>query len=325
MLYATPTEREIHVKKLFSLLLALLALLSFSGTAAAADEESDVIITKNPGGEIVTEGDDALFISRARNYTGLIWLIVSPDGETVYENNKAVEVFPGLEMSGFEGEELTLTSIPYAMDGWYVQTRFLDARGRAALTDVAKITVLRGDVPSPSVTPKSAGARLSPGQTKTLTVEAVSPGGDELKYQWYKSYSIYRNSGEAILGATGPNYTPEEEIGQVFYYVGVWCVRGRETSAPIFTAPIAIVYTEAEPTPAPAATATPAPESTPPANRGGANPLFNSGNALAFAIGAIAALTVLAVTVTALVLRAIGKKQDDDEEDDEAFDPDEPE
>lgn len=301
------------MKKLFSFLLALALLLS-AAPAASGTGASDVVITKSPFGEIVTEGEDAMFVSRARNYRGLIWLLISPDGETVYEGGEALDAFPGLEMAGLETEELTLKSIPYALNGWMVQTRFFDADGVAALTDVAEITVLRGFVPSPDITPKSAGAKLTLGQSKTLSVEAVSPGGDEIKYQWYKSYSSYRNSGEPILGATGPDYTPEEEIGQVFYFVGVWCVRGREVSAPIYTAPVAIVYSAPEPTPTPAPTPEATPEPTPPANRGGGNPLINQGNALVLIFAVVIALTVLAVTVTAVALRAIGKPEDDGQE-----------
>lgn len=305
------------MKKLFSFLLSLLLLLPVLGAmapAALAAGDSEVVITKSPYGEIVTEGEGTFFTAHAYNYTGLIWLIVSPDGETVYENNEAEEAFPGLEMAGFEGEELHLMSIPYALNGWCVQARFLDARGRAALTDMAEITVIRGEVPSPSVTPKSAGARLSPGQSKTLTVEASSPDGDELKYQWYKSYSAYRNTGEAIPGATEASYTPEEEIGALYYFVGVWCVRGRETSAPVYTAPVAIVYTAPEATPTPEPTPVPTPEATPPANSGGGLSFVNRGNAIAVAAGAVVILTAAAVGVTVLLLRVIGGRRIDDEE-----------
>ena len=164
-------------------------------------------------------------------------------------------------------------------------------------------------MPSPRVTMKSGGAKLSLGQTRTLAVEAVSPSGDTVKYQWYRSYSAARNSGEAILGATESSYTPPEELGQVFYSVGVWCVRGRDASAPIYTAPVAIVYTEpaatAEPEPAPV----PTPVPTTPPNRGGANPLLSGGNPLFTAAAALLVLTLLAVSVTALVLHAVDKKQ----------------
>ena len=111
------------MKKICSVLLALL-LLCLAATAAAPEARADgyLVITKDPGGETVNEGDDAMFVSRADNYVGLVWLLISPDGSTVYENNEAEEAFPGLEMGDVETEELQLISIPFAMDGWYVQT-----------------------------------------------------------------------------------------------------------------------------------------------------------------------------------------------------------
>ena len=302
------------MKKWSCVILALLLLCVCalpSAPAAFADEEDGgwLVITKSPSGETVNEGDDAKFISRARNYVGLVWLFISPDGQTVYENNEAEEAFPGLEMAGFEGEELELISIPYAMDGWYVQTRFLDSDGDAYLTDRAQITVLQGLVAAPRVKLLSGGARLSPGESRTLTVEASSPGGDPLKYQWYRSYSAARNSGEAILGATEASYTPPEEIGQVFYYVGVWCIRGRDASTPIYTAPVAAVSTENAPSAAPEPTAAPTPAPTAPPNRGGPNPLIDSDSAVFTAAAALLILTLLAVSVTVLILHVIGKKQ----------------
>ena len=305
---------------MFALLLLCLAAAGAASPALAADGGGPLVITKDPGGETVYEGDDAMFISRADNYFGLVWLFVSPDGRTVYENEEALDAFPGLEMAGVETEELQLISIPYTMDGWSVQTRFLDSDGDEFLTKRAQITVLQGIVASPKVTMKSGGARLTPGESRTLAVEAVSPGGDTIKYQWYRSYSAARNSGEPILGATEAEYTPPEELGQVFYFVGVWCVRGRDASAPIYTAPVAIVYTPPVTTPEPESTPEPTPAPTTPPNRGGANPLLEGSNALATAILALLILTLLAVSVTALVLHAVGRKQraSDDDEDEEA-------
>ena len=281
--------------------------------AAEDDYGGRLVITKSPGGETVSEGDDALFISRARNYVGLIWLFISPDGQTVYENEAALEAFPGLEMGGVETEELTLLSIPYAMDGWYVQTRFLAADGGAYLTDRAQITVLQGLVASPKVKMISGGARLTLGESRTLAVEAASPGNDPIKYQWYRSYSAVRSSGEAILGATESEYTPPEELGQVFYFVGVWCVRGRDASAPIYTAPVAIVYTAPETTEAPTQAPDPTPAPTPPPNRGGAKTPLLGGSAMLTALVALLGITVLAVISTALILHAVARKQEERE------------
>ena len=297
-------------KRILTLLALLLCLAVLPAPAAfAADNGGPFYVTKDPGGETVNEGDDAMFISRAENYVGLVWIFISPDGATVYENTEAMDAFPGLEMAGIDTEELQLISIPYTMDGWYVQTRFFDAYGGEHLTERAQITVLQGLVASPRVTMRSGGARLKRGETRTLAVEAASPGGDAIKYQWYRSYSSARNSGEAILGATEAEYTPPEELGQVFYFVGVWCVRGRAASAQIYTAPVAIVYTEAEPAVPPEPTPEPTPAPTTPPNRGGANPLLSGSNPFLTAVVALLVLTLLAVSVTALVLRAVEKKQ----------------
>lgn len=289
---------------LFAMLILFLAVFAAPGAWAA-----ELVITKEPAGEEVTEGDDAMFISRAQNYVGLVWLFISPDGATVYENTEALDAFPGLEMGGVETEELQLISIPYTMDGWYVQTRFIDEWGGEHLTRRVQITVRQGLVASPRVTMKSGGAKLTLGETRTLAVEAASPGGDPIKYQWYRSYSAARTSGEAILGATESEYTPPEELGQVFYFVGVWCVRGRDASAPIYTAPVAIVYTEPAATPEPSPTPAITPTPTMPPNRGGANPLLSGSNPFFTAVTALLVLTLLAVSVTALVLHAVEKKQ----------------
>ena len=305
------------MKKVLCTLLALLMLcLAAFHTAppSYADEGGWLVIIKSPIGEEVNEGDDAKFISRAENYIGLVWLFISPDGRTVYENNEAEEAFPGLELAGVDGEELELVSIPFSMNGWYVQTRFIDADGDAYLTERAQIIVLQGVVPSPhGVKLLSGGARLSLGESKTLAVDAASPSNDPLKYQWYRSYSAARNSGEPILGATESEYTPPEELGQVFYYVGVWCVRGREASSPIYTAPVAIVYSEPEAAPTQENVPEPTPLPTPPPNRGGANPLFDGGNALLTAIIALLLITLLAVISTVLILYAVRKKQEERE------------
>ena len=300
------------MKKTLSFLLALLlAVFAVAGVmpAAFADEGSAYIeITKPPYGETVTEGDDATFISRAEGYQGLIWMFVSADGETVWQNGEAINAFPGLEMAGVETEELHLISIPFSMNGWFVRAKFIDQDGNYVLSEPTEITVLQGVVPSPSIVPKSAGAKLVPGESKTLSVEASSRMGDEIKYQWYRSYSSYRSSGEAILGATEPSYTPPEELGQVFYFVGVWCIRGRDASAPIYTTPVAIVYTESESAPSAEPTASPTQTPQTPKNSGGGNPLFSHGNALLLVLSAVLLLTALAVAATLLVLRTVEKK-----------------
>ena len=328
------------MRKLFSISLALFLMIGcLSGLVPAAfaeGEESGIIgITKNPRGEIVTEGEDKFFVSHAYGYVGLIWELVSPDGETVFRGEEALRAFPGLDMAGYEGEELQLITIPYSLNGWSVRTRFIDENNDWALSEAAEITVIRGDVPAPEVKPPETGAKLKLGEKTTLSVEASSPGGDTLKYQWYRSYSAARNSGEPITGATQASFTPPEEVGLFFYYVGVWCVNGRMTSAPVYTPAVAVIYTEPEATPEPspepapetepsgtpapepeaAETAAPAPEPSPQAAEESRLP--GGRGTLLIALGAMAVLAIFAVSVTFLIMRAVARRRGDEEEPEE--------
>lgn len=113
--------------------------------AAAPAKEPKVSITKNPTGETVTEGESAVFIARADHAEKIVWITVSPDAKTVYELDKVPDAFEGLKVDGQGTEKLTLSSIPYAMDGWRIQCYFT-GNGGPAYTKGAYITVKKAAV-----------------------------------------------------------------------------------------------------------------------------------------------------------------------------------
>ena len=76
------------------------------------------VTTKNPTGETGTEGGRAIFIARADGATSYLWRIISADGTQVYDYTAARTAFPTLSISGGDSETLTLTNIPYDMNGW---------------------------------------------------------------------------------------------------------------------------------------------------------------------------------------------------------------
>ena len=99
------------MKKWSCVILALLLLCVCalpSAPAAFADEEDDgwLVITKSPSGETVNEGDDAKFISRARNYVGLVWLFISPDGQLMLDKPDYFTKWQQQWLEPAEGEEL---------------------------------------------------------------------------------------------------------------------------------------------------------------------------------------------------------------------------
>lgn len=97
-------------------------------------------ITKDPTGEVVDEGGKAYFVARAKNSTGITWIISNSDGSIMYQNGAAINMFPDLQISGIGTETLCLQNIPYEMSGWRVQAQFSGPGGPAS-TAYAYVTV----------------------------------------------------------------------------------------------------------------------------------------------------------------------------------------
>ena len=97
-------------------------------------------ITKSPTGETVDEGGKAIFIARADHAQSMTWIIVSPDAKTVYEIDKCPSEFSPLKVQGQGTEKITLTEVPYAINGWRIQCYF-SGNGGPAYTNEAIITV----------------------------------------------------------------------------------------------------------------------------------------------------------------------------------------
>lgn len=101
-------------------------------------------ITKSPTSETVYEGGSALFIANASSYVNIIWVLANYNGSTVYNVDDAPAHFPGLGVSGQGTTNLTLSNIPYALNGWRAQAHFVAADGTWYTTSGAYITVLQG-------------------------------------------------------------------------------------------------------------------------------------------------------------------------------------
>ncbi len=128
-----PTKEDIPTKK------------GVSTKTSDPTEPPKVSITKNPTGETVTEGENAVFIARADHAEETVWIAVSPDTKTVYGLDKVPDAFKGLKIDGQGTEKLTLSNIPYAMDGWRIQCYFT-GNGGPAYTKGAYITVKKAAV-----------------------------------------------------------------------------------------------------------------------------------------------------------------------------------
>ncbi len=101
-----------------------------------------VRITKSPTSETVQAGGSAVFIAYAENQTGIVWITVSPDTKTSFNIVDAPYYFSGLGVSGQGTSTLTLSNIPYEMNGWRIQAYFT-GNGGPLYTAGAYLTVVR--------------------------------------------------------------------------------------------------------------------------------------------------------------------------------------
>lgn len=285
------------------------------------------VITKDPTGETLDAGDDAVFIARAEHYDDILWIISSPDGKN-YEGNSAANVFAGLVVNGYDEEELVLEKVPYDMNGYTVQCRFTGEDGVNVYTDKATITVNKVEINTALINAEPQAATKNLGESLTLSVTATSPDSGSLKYQWYKNTENKTEGGTAISGAINATYTPEQNEGTYYYYVGVWNVVGNQTSQAVYTRPAAVTYmnpqSAAQNTPAgaqtgtePAADGTPVEPTTPPAARPGVDSENNEGNTMLMIISIVLCVAVLAAVAALIIIRRKEKELDEEYEDDE--------
>ena len=107
-------------------------------------DTSDLInITKNPGGEYVTPGSTAMFISTADGAESYEWRFVAPDyeSEVVWNAEDLQQRFPGLYTFNGETNTLTISGIPLELNGWYAVCLFTDSGGGMTASEGAKIEV----------------------------------------------------------------------------------------------------------------------------------------------------------------------------------------
>lgn len=229
------------------------------GTAPKPTGDGKVAITKHPTGETVEPGGSAIFIARADNATEIIWRLVSPDTTNTYTAKEAPNYFAGLSVEGLDSDTLILHGIPYALNRWCVEAKFL-GEGGPVYSNGARITVISSTPVKPEISADPKGASLKAGEKTELKVSASTVNGT-LRYQWYESSTDRNSNGTAINGATFSSYTPPEKAGTTYYYVNVWSALDGNESTHVNSKTAAVTY------PAPAAT-TPAP-AAPGAQTGG--------------------------------------------------------
>ena len=199
--------------------------------------------TKNPTGESVGEGGRAIFIARADHASSYVWRIISPDGTQVYDYTAARTAFPMLSISGGDSETLTLTNIPFDMNGWKVACLFRGDGGET-LSGEARITVTK-KAASLSIITQPVGGTMAVDENPNfiLSIQVGSGDGGTLSYQWYSASTNSTAAMKAIPGATNSSYKPVQTEGTTYYRVSVRLTSNGVASDPYYSNTVPVTFT----------------------------------------------------------------------------------
>ena len=237
----------------------------------------NLVITKHPTGESVSEGGKATFIAKAEGAAAFQWRIVRNDGTNgFFRADEAPSYINGLQVYGADTDTLVLSNIPASMNGMNIICVFYAdaARTRYEISAAALLTVRPKPTPVPTATPYVPKPTVKPtakpsvlktvlapsvsvrpeiavsedGRNDSLSILAVdnNSSGTVLRYQWYKNSRNSNSGGTAIAGARSASYFPTESSDGRYYYVGVWATDGTTTSKVVYSEPVLLSAGEPE-------------------------------------------------------------------------------
>ena len=270
-------------------------------------------ITKDPTGEIVLEGEYAIFIARADYADQIEWRFVNPKNDDSVNARDVGSRFPGTHCEGYDEETLVVYNIRYEMNGWEAVCKFT-GNGGSAFSKGARITVTKNGPLPPSITKDPV---VTSGSDK-LSVTATDPNNGVLNYQWYSSADNSNANDDGkdvkIAGATSATYVPPETPGTVYYYCAVWSTVDGQKSIEAKSRVAAVTHA-IQPTPEP--TPAPTPEPTPPPPEPSAEPSALSGRSSSRFLLILMGVLILALIAAAVSLVIISRKERELGEEDE--------
>lgn len=134
------------------------------------------VVTKNPTGETVVEGESATFIARADNVRQYVWEIAIADASIDCSELESY-IGKGIKVSGWDTDTLVISNIPVELDGAYVWCQFVGAE-ESVDSKAVEIKVIPQEDATPVV-------------TKNPTDETVEEGGEAVfiaKAKYAQSY-----------------------------------------------------------------------------------------------------------------------------------------
>ena len=134
------------------------------------------VVTKNPTGEKVVEGESAVFIARADNVRQYCWQFGIADA-LVDAKDLPSYLGNGVKVSGWDTEQLLIENIPKELDNAHIWCRFVGAE-ESVTSSAAVLTVTALEDAIPVV-------------TKHPTAETVAEGGEAVFVAKAKYTQIY--------------------------------------------------------------------------------------------------------------------------------------
>ena len=178
-----------------------------------AEPSSDGIpvVTKNPTGETVVEGESATFIARANNVRQYCWQFALADA-SLDASELASYIGKGVKVSGWNTEKLVIENIPKELDGLYVWCQFVGAETSVDST-AAVLTVVPLEDAAPEVIKHPTSETVEEGGEAVFVAKAkyaqeylwqlVTPEGNTYDCDYIQNYF----SGLKVSGATTERIT----------------------------------------------------------------------------------------------------------------------
>lgn len=156
-------------------------------TVTIQDKPSDgtPVVTKDPTGESVVEGESATFIAKATNVRQYVWQVGIADALIDAEDLPAY-IGKGVKVSGWDTEKLVIENIPKELDNAYIWCRFVGAE-ESVTSSAAVLKVTALEDATPVITKHPTGETVEEGgsavfvakakYTQIYTWQLISPEG----------------------------------------------------------------------------------------------------------------------------------------------------
>ena len=156
-------------------------------TVTIQDKSSDgtPVVTKDPTGETVVEGESATFIAKATNVRQYIWQIGIADACIDVEDLPSY-LGKGVKVSGWNTEKLVIENIPMELNGAHIWCRFVGAE-ESVTSSAAVLKVTAQEDAIPVITKHPTGETVEEGgeavfiakakYTQIYTWQLISPEG----------------------------------------------------------------------------------------------------------------------------------------------------